>query len=552
MDVSLISPIVSRNGLPLSDSYILNGYIQSNKTVAKRPGMLIVHAYGAGTGQGMFSMNGNDYAIITDAIVLIQSPYTSYAIPTVTTAGLMYDFVSNPPYLATALIVLKSTAGMWTFDGTTVTNVTNANYPVTTVRGVGFLDGTYYVQTPAGQIFGSVIADPTTWTALNVLTVNSLQGQSVAIASNNVQIASFGTQWLTQYYDNSNPPPGTPLAQNFSGSHAVGCASAASIVGVSEFLVFMAQTDNGRSIQMLRNAELSNLSDDNINRILDNDNLSLVYAFSIDIAGKLFYMLSLGQSGITLCYDFAAKIWTYWASGVTLTANSVQLTLSTDGITVTGVLANHGFLSGDVVKISGATLSVFNGIFAINIIDANTFTFPLNYNAYIIDQNGNFLIDQLGNYIVANSIPASGIVAGTPTVAKYATSYISVMSSTGANYALDTDDGNVYQFSPTAYTDPDGLIDFQVVTPEIDGADSSLKRVGAIEVRGDKVSSTGYIRYSDDGFNTWSEYQPVDMSRPRSQTVRCGATRRRAFQFRNVDTTAIRVKDLVVTIDETQ
>jgi len=552
MDVSLISPIVSRNGLPLSDSYILNGYVQSNKKVSKRPGLSLSYQFSAGTGQGMFSMSGVDYAIIGDVIYNIASPYTSYAIPSVTTANLQYQFISNPPYLSSALTVLKSTAGMWTFNGTSITKVTDSNYPVTTTIGIAFLDGTYYVQTPQGLVYGSALADPTTWPSLRVLTVNTLEGQSIAIASNNVQVACFGTQWLTQYYDAGNAAPGTPLSQNFSGSHSIGCASASSIVQMDEFIVFMAQTEHGRSIRILSNSEIAPISNDEINRILDNDNLSLVYAFPLDISGKLFYLLSLGASGITLVYDFTSKLWTYWASGVSGAASPVQLTLSTDGVTVTGVLTNNGFQQGDIIKISGATLAAFNGSFSVSIIDSNTFTYQLNYNSFVIDQYNNFLVDQNGNFLVANTIPSSGGVQGATTVSRYSTTYLSVMASTGANYVLSTTTGAVYQLSTTAYVDANGLIDFQIVTPETMGQDSALKRIGAIEIRGDKVATTGYIRYSDDGYNTWSTYQPVNMLQSRSQTIRCGSTRRRAFQFRNVDNTPLRVQDLVVSVDWTE
>ena len=37
----------------------------------------------------------------------------------------------------------------------TVTKITDAQYPTTTVRGIAYLDGTYYVMNPNGQIFGS-------------------------------------------------------------------------------------------------------------------------------------------------------------------------------------------------------------------------------------------------------------------------------------------------------------------------------------------------------------------------------------------------------------
>ena len=84
----------------------------------------------AGQGQGMFTLNGLSYGVIDDVINLVTAPYTTYSIPGISTTNLQYQFITNPPYLATPLLVLKSTAGMWTFDGATVTQVTNGNYPV--------------------------------------------------------------------------------------------------------------------------------------------------------------------------------------------------------------------------------------------------------------------------------------------------------------------------------------------------------------------------------------------------------------------------------------
>ena len=177
MRLPLSVPIESRNGLPFSDSYILNGYVQAINgvtRVAKRPGVSVFRAFTAGIGQGMFEMSGKKYAIIGDLISLLQSPFTQTAIPTVTVVGQTYDTVANPPYLVTPFMVLKSLTGMWTFDGTTVTKVTNVNYPAATTRGLVYLDGAYYVKSVTGVIFGSALNDPTTWTALNSLPVSDL------------------------------------------------------------------------------------------------------------------------------------------------------------------------------------------------------------------------------------------------------------------------------------------------------------------------------------------------------------------------------------------
>ena len=78
----------------------------------------------------------------------------------VTVAGLPFDFIQTDVAGGTVGFVFKSTKDAFYYNGTTVTKITDADYPATTVRGIAYLDGTYYVMDPDGQIFGFCPSNP--------------------------------------------------------------------------------------------------------------------------------------------------------------------------------------------------------------------------------------------------------------------------------------------------------------------------------------------------------------------------------------------------------
>ena len=115
---------------------------------------------------------------------------------------------------------------------------------------------------------------------------------------------------------------------------------------------------------------------------------------------------------------------------------------------------------------------------------------------------------------------------------------------------LDSTTGAVTQLNPAAYMDSSGSIDFNIITPNIDSADGVLMSVASTEILGDKVMTTGYLRYTDTDYVSWSLYRPLDMIRARCRTNRLGATRRRAFHFRHVGNTPLRVSEIMLGMSE--
>lgn len=51
--------------------------------------------------------------------------------------------------------------------------------------------------------------------------------------------------------------------------------------------------------------------------------------------------------------------------------------LSQDGTLVTGTATGHGFVTGAYVKITGANESIFNGVFAVTVVNSSTFTYTV-------------------------------------------------------------------------------------------------------------------------------------------------------------------------------
>jgi hypothetical protein len=554
MKIPLAVNIESRNGLPFSDSYILNGYVQSasgKMKVIKRPGLSTYHVFSAGTGQAAFEIAGIPYVIIGDVIYLGQAPWTSYSIPAITTANLPYDIVAQPPYIATAYAVIKSTAGMWTFDGVAVTKVTDVDYPAVTLPGLVFLDSTYYVKTPTGQIYGSALGNTTVWTALNFLTASDLAGKAVAIAKHLNYLLSFGASSLTFYYDAVNPAPGSPLGYAQNLTQAIGCATATSIAAVGDVLMFMAKTEEGRTIVALDGQSLlaANISTPSIDSILNLDSLVGVTAFTTAVSGRFFYLLTLPTTGVTLVYNLTEKHWTYWASGVTAAPVSVSLSLGADLRTVTGTLPSGTLLPGVSFQITGATNRIFNGLFSVLTSDGPTFTFTITYGSFWVTEAADFITTGLGEYLTVETIPAAGAVAGAITLAAYSTTYFSAIASTVSGLILDKTTGEVTQISPMAYKDSSGAIDFNIVTPNIASDETTkLVRIGSADVRGDKVLSTAYLRYTDNDYQNWSSYAVLNMVTDRSRAVRGGATRRRAYHFRHLADTSMRVEEVILNV----
>ncbi len=452
-------------------------------------------------------------------------------------------------------LAIKNTASAWnyTLAGQTLAQVTNANYPASTVRGLVYLDGTFYVMDSKGQIWGSGVNDFTTWTALNVITAQGEPDTGVCLTKYVQYVVAFG-QWTTEFFYDAGNAVGSPLSSMPTAMQLVGCASADSVVQAESFVFWIAQSkahgqafNPQRFVAQLNGLNYIPMSNPNIDRILNADTLVGAWGVYCKFLGHPCYVIVLPVSKIALAYDIKNGYWYYFTTGTTQSAQSISAgnmtyTTQTDGTALVSVtLTAHGFADGDPITIAGATQTAYNGTFNIIYGDANTFTY------------------------VGATLPAATPATGSPT-AKGTTQGIfpllQAFNYNGLQLFQGQADGHLYQISDTTYTDNGVFIDTKGRFERLDTSqaigiqgmlrdgNSQMKFCGWTDIVTDKSSTHMLLRWSDDDYQTYSHYRSADLSLKRSRISRCGAFLRRGFEIRHTDTVATRFQGLDLGIEQ--
>jgi hypothetical protein len=321
--VSWCHPIGTRDGTLSKDAKVINAFMEQTENgmaLVKRPGTVpILTVFGAA--QGCFNCSGYAYYIIGDTIHHISGGF-SLTIPSVTTNGQQYYCVSDVP---TGISFIKSASGLWKFTGDpavvggTLTKVTDANYPATTVPGIVYLDGILYVMNPIGTVQGSAIDDGMTWPALNFIQADFVLGAGAGIARHLNFLVAYYTKGTQFYYDanaaNGQVTQGTQLGPVGNANWTTGLANGDSIVEITDVQYFLA-TGHTRGViaATFNGLELSVISTPYVEKILARSTMASVHAFGIRTAGHSFYVVTLVDLNVTLCYDIAANQWYLWSS----------------------------------------------------------------------------------------------------------------------------------------------------------------------------------------------------------------------------------------------
>jgi len=422
--------------------------------------------------------------------------------------------------------MFKSTADAYVFDGvaSTITKITDTDYPAVTVPGVAFLDGYFFVMDANGVIYNSGLETPLVWNSLDFINCEAEPDGGMAITKYLNYVVGFG-KWTTQFFYDAANATGSPLAPVQNATIQTGCANGYSVAQFDGKLVWMGNCqEKGRGVYALSGGTTpAKLSTPDIDRILNADSLATVYSWGAGFAGHSLYVLSLVTSGITLVYDFSTQAWSQFTRRTAAAAKSVSSLTQSGGI-ATAVCTAHGNSDGDQVTIAGATPSGYNGAKNISYIDANTFAFECT--------------DTLATP-ATGTITATGTTEGYFDLAYYA-------NAGGKDIVQGATDGIVYEMLGTAYDDNGVTIDASCRTTIWDGKTTKRKTIGSAEVIGDKVSANAFLRYSDDDYVTNSKYRKVDLSVNRSRLTRLGSTSRRSFELRHTASTAFRVEALEI------
>ena len=525
--IQIAQTISTRDSTMDYDAIMYNYYATKNSDgrifSERRFGLQSVYTTTAAQALGAFAFNN---AVLT---IIGTTFYANGVSKGTVVGGSQYQFTLTGA--GGTAVFLKNNTNAYTWNGTALTAVVDPNYPAVTAPGVAWLDGYVFVITPGGQVVNSGLNTPATWGALNTINASLSADPGAAIARLYNYVISFGQFSTTFFYDAGNVPPGSPLLPVISATVNIGVASGNSVVATENTIFWVGQThQKGRRVYMLNGMTPTPISDQFIDKVLNADTLATVYAYYIEINGVALYVLTLGASNCTLVYNLTAGAWSRWSSTALGTPQGASSASVSNGI-VTVVLPNHGLANPAIALITSVNSSAsYLGTFLLTVVDQNTVTYVADSQAF-----GGINSNTINTFTIdAESVKLGGTGLGSLTVTPYVQNYFQPSFYAFANnmdFLLGATNGITYQMQQGVSNDNGAFIYGLLRTNAGDFGSNLEKFFPTIEVIGDKVDDTAYVGYSDNDFQTFGAFRPVNLGSDRSLLRRCAASRRRSFSL---------------------
>lgn len=430
--------------------------------------------------------------------------------PIITLLGRVYFEAANDGGVAVKMLHIPKTSSvasqLFKITGSTVSKVTDADYPTDCVGAGVTIDGYYFVlsQSTTGaksQVHNSVLETPSSFGALDFIAAETYPDGGVTLTKFHNQLCVMKQNSIEFFYNAANPAQ-SPLARIDQATLQIGCAAAQSVVNIDNSVIWLSRDQNGGlAIHHLLSGLPQKISTVFIDKILSSTeaiiNQGQINAFNVAFDGHRFYVLTInGKAGAS--------------------------NTSVVGFAIVGNM---------IVGNSGS---------------ASNFTRTLVYD----------LTEKLWHEWTTNdgadvqvSFFGSDAISGP---------YVSASANYSNGLVIHRDSGDIYEMHPPpigsanadTYKDGTALIQCKVVTNNIDLGTRNRKQLNRLEVLADRhtAQSNMTIRYSDDDYKTWSTAKTVDLQ-SRSNIDRLGMFRLRAFEFVHEADTPLRLKSFELDIE---
>lgn len=338
--VPLVVSPENRNDTTNTDAKLVNCYVEvdgdRNTHLFRRPGMRQwgAPALTATAGMGTYWWNGAVYSVFAG---VLYKNLAQVATGLDTTGG-VYSF--NSIMGSTPKLVLQNGYAAYAYDDVSLLSANlhsiDANYPQYTCKGMSYLDGyTFVLQhffgtsiTPA-VIWGSAINSVDVsgdWDPLDFITAQMSPDSGVYLAKQLVYVVCL-KEWSAEFFYDAGQSTGSPLAPATNLRLSYGCAAQDSVQTIADVLFWVSNNrEASNQVVMVEKAQLSVISTPEIDRLLRDADLSIVYSWHIKIDGHSFYVLTIKNNNLTLAYDVNQNRWSQWTDS---NGNYVPIVCST-------------------------------------------------------------------------------------------------------------------------------------------------------------------------------------------------------------------------------
>ena len=301
----------------------------------KRPGLSNeIQPVTTSTGRGIHSwaLTGSTYSVFGNAIFSNTSTLTD----SMNTSSGRCWFVEIPPSTGAAQLVICDGQDNYNITSTGVITqidqADDADYPVSTLGPMAYLDGYLFQGASNGRIYNSRINSVSSWTAGDYITADTHAGALEAIYPQKDQIMGLTRNRIEFFFNNGNPT-GSPLLRIDQNTINLGLASRESLAWAGEVACFVGENagdgDGGRAVYLVQSlSKLKDISSPVINRFLtaEGPSISSCTTWMERVNGQLVYCLNLQSANRSFVYGIETGLWSEWQNSSTNRFNCVSAT----------------------------------------------------------------------------------------------------------------------------------------------------------------------------------------------------------------------------------
>jgi hypothetical protein len=276
------------------------------------PGLTLRVTLATAPHRGEHFFNDRIISVSGSGVYSIDSNHNATLIGTIATTSSRVSMADN----GTELVLVDGSSTGYHYDGTTFEAIADVDFAGGTM--VTYQDGYFIVCEPnSGRFRHSDLHSATIWIETDFGTAEGLPDKLRAVLSDHRELWLGGIKSTEVFYNSGDPD--APFTRNESGFIEKGIAAGFTLAKHDNSLVWLSEDDRGKglAVSVDGNYRPTVISPTGINwQWAQYSTISDAFAFTYQIEGHEFYVLTFPTANRTWVLDAASKQWHQWSSNL--------------------------------------------------------------------------------------------------------------------------------------------------------------------------------------------------------------------------------------------
>ena len=270
------------------------------------PGLDLIGAAGSGPCRSKgLRWSGNTYFVSGGSLIKIDDSGTVTNVGSIATSSGNVSMAPGPSHF----MLVDGTDG-WTYDGTTLTKITDGDFTPLSPTHCAYIDGYFVVNdNGTGSFYLSALNDATSWDPADTATAESNPDDLTALIATHRELWLFGSQASEIWFNSGNAD--FPFEIYRGGAIEWGIQAPHSLAKADRTLFWLSQNQEGANmILAARGANPVVISTRDIEtQISKITTTSDAVGWTYQQEGHTFYVLSFPSGDKTFVYDVSSSMW---------------------------------------------------------------------------------------------------------------------------------------------------------------------------------------------------------------------------------------------------